>query len=100
MINWMGVGVNALWVLGAAGILASLSYTSWWAHERGVPLRRALGEASFQLPFFLSIALICGGLFFCARNLLERVLWLVLFILFVIQAHTTWREAKATNLKS
>jgi Ca2+/Na+ antiporter len=91
LINWVGVGINALWVLGTAGVLASFSYTSWWAHERGVPLRQALGDSIFRLPFSLSMALTCLGLFFCARGRLERALWLVLIILFIVQAHLACR---------
>ena len=91
MINWVEVGINALWVLGAAGVLASFSYANWWAHERRLPLRQALGKGAFQFPFSVGLALTCLGLLFCAHSRLEGILWLLLAILFVVQAHQTWR---------
>ena len=91
LIKWVEVGINALWVLGAAGVLASFSYTSWWVHERGIPLRQALGKPVFQFPFSLSMALTCLGLVFCTRSRLEGTLGLILTILFTLQAHKAWR---------
>lgn len=94
MINWVEVGINALPLLGAAGVLASFSYTSWWAHERGIPLRRALGKAVFQFSFTLTMTLTCLGLLLGARNRLEGSLELILALLFILQAHQAWREKR------
>lgn len=87
----MEVGINALWVLGTAGVLASFSYISWWTHEQGIALRQALGKGVFQFPFTVGMALTCLGLLFCARNRLEGTLALILAILFILQAHQAWK---------
>ena len=64
MIDWYGVFHNALWVLGLAIALASLSYSDWRRRtsEPRVGLRAALGQPGFQALFSLGMVLFCVGL--------------------------------------
>jgi hypothetical protein len=59
MIDWIQLLANALWVLGCALALATLSYAHWQAGLAKIRFREQLGHLSHQI--ILSVA----GVFFC-----------------------------------
>jgi hypothetical protein len=83
--------INALWVLGLAGVLATLSYMSWyrsarhWRWRRVFSLPRMLIPLSVSLEFF-SIGLAINGLTAAQRApWWETAAWSILALLFAIQ---------------
>jgi hypothetical protein len=85
MINWFNLGANALWVIGCAVVLATLSYASWEASLS----RQKLAERLKQHSALLALNL--GGLLICLGAALTRdlwwwiVLWGLLGLAFLIQ---------------
>jgi hypothetical protein len=82
VIDWRGVLVNALWVLGSGFLLAGLSIKSYVALS--VPTTRALqGQRCAHIslkrsaPILLRVGLIlfCGGLLGLSATTWERVIW-------------------------
>jgi hypothetical protein len=73
-----GVARNALWILGLSIVLASWSYTSWWASMRRIKVRHALGLPRFQTPFAVGLTLFCASLAWGSTRWWERGLWIVL----------------------
>ena len=63
MLDWKGIGVNALWVIGLALCLAAVSHADWWAHSRRVTRRRAWGTPMFLRPFYAGLLLVAASLF-------------------------------------
>ena len=91
MISFQDVFVDAIWILGLAGLLATLSYIIWyknirkwtWGHTFGLP--RAL------VPLCLSLECFCIGLALNGITSLqqapwwETAAWSLLAVLFAIQ---------------
>lgn len=95
MINLASVAVNSLWVLGLAVILAALGYQDWLARERGLSLRQALASRGFVVAASIGLALVSLGLAGNAQGA-ERVLWVILMLLFGTQAWRAWRAGIST----
>jgi hypothetical protein len=94
LIDWPFVGRNALWILGLSIAFAAWSYTSWWASARRVRLRQALDTSGFQLPFSAGMTIFCASLAWGATRWWERVLWIILGLVFLWQVFVYWRAAK------
>ena len=92
MIDWFSVGANALWISGAAVIVATFSYANWMAHVRDQRARLLLVTAAVQISFTIGLLLISVGLFFASHGWLEQVLWALLSILFLWQLWILWRD--------
>jgi len=78
MIDWPLVLSNAVWLVGAALALATLSYASWLANVRGQRLRTILQQFRYQQSLLAASSLIGIGLGLTADTWLETVLWLLL----------------------
>jgi hypothetical protein len=85
MIDWANLAANALWILGCAVALATLSYASWEAsayHEKfSLRLKRPGIQAALNLGGFL----FASGLAATSDSTLEIILWLVLVVAFLAQ---------------
>jgi hypothetical protein len=85
MINWFHLGASALWIIGCAIVLATLSHASWEASLS----RQKLAERLKQRSPLLSLNI--GGLLICLGAALNRgewwwmVLWGLLGLAFLIQ---------------
>jgi len=90
MLDLRQLAGGALWILGLAICLAAYSYTRWWAHQKGMRVRRAIGLALFLVPLLAGAALFCMGMALTAQRGWERVLWLVLAILCAAQDVAIW----------
>ena len=90
MIDWWGVFSNAIWISGAALVLATVSYASWQASVDGQRLRQALGRTSIQIMLNIAGVLFSAGMAATARYPLEIIIWLILAALFIYQ----WLRAR------
>lgn len=76
MIDWVFVGLNALWIFGLSLVLATLSLAFYTASYQNKKLFEVLkGYATF---LNLGMLLICLGSCGLARTGWERLLWGVL----------------------
>jgi hypothetical protein len=91
MIDWAGVLFNGLWVLGAALILAVLSFAHYEARRRGERLRVRLAAPGFQVGCFAGLGLISLGLALIGPRWWERILWGLLCAANSWQLWTAWR---------
>ena len=85
MIDWFGLFHNALWVLGLAVLLASLSYADWRRRlaQPPVSLRAALGIPRFQAAAGAGLALFCAGIALGGSVWWQTLIWAVLALVFV-----------------
>ena len=95
MINWYGLFTNSLWMIGAALLLASLSW-SLYAAALARKRWRALWEApGFTLGSSAGMALIMLGLGLQRRTpLWQSAIWLLLALAFGLMAWLAWRERR------
>ncbi len=92
MIDWAGVGTNALWIIGLSVIVAAFSHARWLARERGVRFRALLGTPARQAALDLGLALVSAGLFFSARSTWERLCWGAFTLLYTALGWAEWRR--------
>jgi multisubunit Na+/H+ antiporter MnhB subunit len=97
MIDWAGLAFNALWVLGAAVILAALSLSYYEAQRRNERLRIQLAAPAFQMWLSAGLVLISLGLVLIGPRWWERVLWGLLCGLSVWQLWSAWRAGGSTS---
>jgi hypothetical protein len=96
MINWYNLFANSLWILALSLLLAILSYTRWEAKRDGKRLRDRINQPERSLPMNLAGALFCLGLAATSQRWWEIGLWLLLFILFVVQGWGLWKMRRET----
>ena len=91
MFTPQGLFTDALWVLGFAGLLATLSYMSWYRNLRRWSWRTMTAMPRMLSPLCLSLALFCTGM---ALNGVvadqsppwwQTAAWGVLALLFAVQ---------------
>lgn len=71
MINWLSVVANSFWIVGAAIMLAGLSYHLWLAHQLDRPIRLQLSGAPFLRVAVAGLLLVAIGLALTADGLLQ-----------------------------
>ena len=83
--------INALWVVGLAGVLASFSYMIWFRNARDWPWQRVFSLPRMLIPLSVSLELFSIGL---AINGITAALpapwwevtaWSVLALIFAVQ---------------
>ncbi len=94
MIDWPLVLSNAVWIGGAALVLATLSYASWSASLRGEHLRAVLQRPVYELLLLAAACLIGAGLSLTAATGLETVLWLIVAVMSVAAFISIWRKTR------
>ncbi len=95
MIDWFNVFANGLWIFSLALALAVISYARWEAIHRSLKLKAIINEYRWQVALNIAGMFFCAGLAFTTPVLWERILWWVLFVLFLIQiglAYITRRQ--------
>lgn len=99
---------QALWILGLAGVLATLSYTNWRRQTVNTSAatgktavlswKEALQTTEFARPFHASMFLTCVGIGASGWQgvppapLWQTILWFVLALLFAIQFLTDFKH--------
>jgi phosphatidylserine synthase len=92
MIDWVMVAANALWILGLAIGLATLSYASWEAWATHETFRQRLAKPAAQGVLALAGFLFCMGLAATSWVLWQTAVWLILGVLFLWQAWLAFRN--------
>lgn len=106
MVTIQSVICNAIWIVGLAGVLATVSYTDWLRKIHRQSWKVAASTPSFALPFNLSMFLVALGIALSGWQgtprppLWETILWVILTMLFLVQAIVAIRSAKADHLSS
>jgi len=78
VIDWANLAANALWILGCAIALATLSYAYWEASEYKEKMGARLRRPSYQSALSLAGLLFCLGLAGTSGSTLQRIVWLLL----------------------
>lgn len=95
MIDWAGVAFNALWVLGAAIILAALSQSSYDARQQGRRLRERLDDPGPQMALSGGMLLIGLSLALLETTLWRRLIWGLLTALNAWQMVVAWQQMRS-----
>ena len=82
MIDWLSVGSNALWILGCAVALATLSYASWEASVYDEKFTARLVRTPILASLNLAGLLFSLGLAATSDGTIEKILWLILAVAF------------------
>lgn len=82
MIDWVSVGSNALWILGCAIGLATLSYASWEASVYDEKFTARLRSTPILASLNLAGLLFSVGLAATSDSTIEIILWLLLAVVF------------------
>lgn len=85
MIDWSGLASNALWILGCAIGLATLSYASWQASVYGEKFTARLKQVPIQISLNIAGLLFSAGLAATSDATLETILWIGLAVAFAVQ---------------
>jgi hypothetical protein len=91
MVTLQNVLVDTLWVIGLAGLLATISDRAWRRHRHQWSWRQAYATPRARLAVSFSPLLVCSGA--AGRSILSRhpgepwpaVVWVILSILYIIQ---------------
>ena len=75
MINWQSLIFNSFWILGAAILLAAVSYHYWAAGEEGRGLWQQLRRPDFLRFLWLACIFLGIGLAGTSRTWWETALW-------------------------
>ncbi len=96
MIDWYGVFHNALWVLGLAIVLASLSYSDWRRRtsEPRISFRAMLGDPGFQTTFSVGMVLFCAGIALGGAVWWQTLGWALLALAFAWLSFSSWRTLR------
>lgn len=84
MIDWKNLAANALWILGCAVALATLSYASWEASQVHERMGARLKRPSYQTSLNLAGLFLCLGLASTSGITFHQVLWLLLAAVFAV----------------
>ena len=99
MITWGNLAGNALWILGCAIALATLSYASWQAAEHKQRLRDQLSKPGAQVSLDLAGILFCAGLAATSGAALNTVFWGTLGVLFAVHLLLILRQRRSSSPK-
>ena len=78
MIDWVFVGLNALWILGLSLALATLSLALYNASDQNKKLSEVFKQKGYSPFLDLSMILLCLGFCGLVGAWWERLLWGVL----------------------
>ena len=90
MRYWTSLIANAVWVLGLAVLLSTLSWAHWLARERRARFSLILGAPSCQLACDLGLLLASVGLFFSAHSIWEYICWALFALLYAVLSLQQW----------
>ena len=97
MINWFNLLTNAIWILGCALALATLSYASWQASVANEKMGMVVSSPAYKISLYTAGALFSIGLAATSDRIWEILLWTILVILFIIQAVLSIHQKKKTG---
>ena len=86
MIDWWWLFTNTLWVLGAAILLAAVSYAMWEASWKQISWRARLGQPGYQAVIHAALLLVSLGAGANESRRWLQAAWLGLALAFVVLA--------------
>lgn len=95
MIDWIGVIVSAIWILGLAVLVATVSVAYALAQDRSI--RSVLGQTPFRLALTVGGMLFAVGMALSVDAWWERAGWIVMIGLLLWDGVSTWRSARASQ---
>ena len=93
-IDWREIFSNALWILGCAIALATLSYADWRAAQYHEKLRAQFARPKIRVAIDFALVLICAGLAATSDSTITVVIWIIMTILAIIQLVHDWLESR------
>jgi phosphatidylglycerophosphate synthase len=90
MIGWYEVASNAIWIVGCALALATISYADWLADQRHEKLRAQFARPNLRLAIELSLTLFCLGLAATSTTAIAILIWIILTVWSAIQLVRDW----------
>lgn len=93
-VDWRLVAFSALWLLGLAVALASLSFANYRRSEARVSLAAVLRQPGYRGALNTGLVVFCLGVAGSARAVWEALLWLGLAAAFAWQS---WRSARSAR---
>ncbi len=90
-IDWREVFTNAIWIIGCAVALATLSYADWRADQQHEKLRAQFARPKIRVAFDLALVLFCVGLAATSDSTVTVIIWIILIVLSIIQLVHDWR---------
>ncbi len=98
MIDWWHVGANAIWILGAALLLATFSTRRY---EAAIVKARATSDARFnQSRWLYGIGLLLVSLGLCLASVarLDRILWGILALIsLLVTSGMVWEGRRGSR---
>ncbi len=91
MFSLQEILIDALWILGIAGVLATLSYMSWYRSVQSLSWRHVFSLPRALIPLCVSMEIFCIGI--AVNGVLavqpapwwETAAWSILALLFAVQ---------------
>jgi len=94
MIDWVSVGFGGLWIFGLSLALAAVGIANFLAGENKECFRQALERPACRNMFDLGLVCFCLGWAGGAPAIWERLLWVILASLFVLQRRQAGKMGK------
>lgn len=91
MLSLQSITADILWILGLAGVLATVSYVSWYRSVQSWSWGYALNLPRVLVPLCVSLELLCIGLAVQGLTAYQRapwwetLAWTALAVLFAVQ---------------
>ncbi|HMD88175.1 MAG TPA: hypothetical protein VKF38_03340 [Anaerolineaceae bacterium] len=92
LIDWGALAANSLWIVGLGLALAVLSFAGFEARVSRIHLGTILKQPRFDITLNLAGILFCSGLAANTDQLFERILWIILAVLFFLSILLGFRK--------
>lgn len=92
MIDWYGVGANALWIIGVAGLLAILSFSYWTGQVHAVAWRQVISTAGSRASLSAALFVLACGLALSVGVIWQAVGWGLVSVVALYQGILAWME--------
>jgi hypothetical protein len=93
MIDWFSLGFNSIWIFGLGFVTAGLSIASFLKNSQNIRFRQAMKSSICRISIGLGLVMFCIGLAGCVSPLWERLLWVILAAIFLLQALRTGNKS-------
>jgi uncharacterized protein (TIRG00374 family) len=91
MIDWYLVGFGALWIFGSGLVVSALSYATYLGEQKNLRFGQVYKSPDIQVLINLGLLFICMGWTGSVSNILGRIAWAILALIFGVQ---TWQTTK------
>ena len=95
MIDWYSAGFGALWILGLGFVTATLSFANYLASQQKQRFRQVIEKPACRIMIGLGLVFFCLGWVGGDSALWERLVWVVLALIFALQ---TWLATKKSKV--